>query len=248
MPSNSIVGCLFSNELVDAFPVHQIVVEAGALREIYVTVASETHDSGEIQFQAVTGELSTPRLSEYFQMIGIDLLAPPYPDGYCTEVNLAAVDWMGTVADRLQQGYVVTIDYGYPSQRYYHPARSQGTLQCYWQQSHHANPYLNVGQQDMTAHVDFTALERTGEPLGLKFLGRVPQGLFLMALGLGDRIAAVSQLETGEGQTIQDLLQRRDRLHRLIDLNPNGMGNFQVLVQGKNLLNESPLRGLRVPK
>jgi SAM-dependent MidA family methyltransferase len=244
LASGSIVGCVFSNELVDAFPVHQVVVESGELREIYVTTSS--NEPSEMPFQEITADLSTPQLSDYFSLVGIDLLAPPYPEGYRTEVNLAALGWMQTVADRLERGYVLTIDYGYPSQRYYHPARSQGTLQCYWQQSYHSNPYIHVGQQDITAHVDFTALERTGEKYQLQPLGLVPQGLFLMALGLGDRIAALSQPEAG--RSLPEILQRRDSLHRLMDMNPNGMGNFKVLIQGKNLRHEQPLRGLSVPE
>jgi SAM-dependent MidA family methyltransferase len=133
------------------------------------------------------------------------------------------------VASRLQQGYLLTIDYGYPASRYYSPARSQGTLQCYYRHRHHNNPYLNIGRQDITAHVDFTALERWGEICGLDNLGFTQQGLFLMALGLGKRLAALST----SGQGLAPLIQRREALHQLID--PMGLGGFGVLVQGKGL-------------
>jgi len=257
IPSESIVGCCFSNELVDAFPVHQIVFEAGKLQEVYVTLANHKTGNDEAENQAleppseahlieITAPLSTPRLSQYFDQIGLRFSSDIYPDGYRSEVNLAALDWMATVADRLQQGYVLTIDYGYPAQRYYNPTRSQGTLQCYFQHAHHSDPYMAIGHQDITAHVNFTALEHQGNQHGLQTIGFTQQGLFLMALGLGDRIAAVSTPDSD--QSLQDLLQRRETLHALA--NPMGLGNFGVLIQSKNLTPpqmHQPLKGLTIP-
>jgi SAM-dependent MidA family methyltransferase len=244
IPSSSVTGCFFSNELVDALPVHQVVVEGKQLQEVYVTVTADGH--GGVPFCEAIAELSTPRLAEYFDLVGIDLLGSGYPDRYRSEVNLAALDWISTVADRLQRGYVLTIDYGYPANRYYSPARAQGTLQCYYQHAHHSDPYTHVGQQDITAHVDFTALERQGDRCGLHTVGLTQQGLFLMALGLGDRIAALSQSDSTEAQEIQARLQRREAMHQLI--NPMGLGNFGVLVQSKGLQDPlSPLKGLRLP-
>ncbi|MGC8714963.1 MAG: SAM-dependent methyltransferase, partial [Leptodesmis sp.] len=165
-----------------------------------------------------------------------------YLDHYQTEVNLAALEWMAAVASRLQRGYVLTIDYGYSSDRYYNPVRSQGTLQCYYQHRHHSDPYRYVGQQDITAHVDFTALQKQGERWGLDTLGFTKQGLFLMALGLGDRIAALSQSTATDAKTIQDILFRRDALQRLVD--PTGLGNFGVLIQSKGVPTDQLLQGL----
>ncbi|MFM6008080.1 MAG: SAM-dependent methyltransferase, partial [Sphaerospermopsis kisseleviana] len=142
-------------------------------------------------------------------------------------------------------GYVLTIDYGYPASRYFHPRRSQGTLQCYYQHRHHNNPYINIGKQDITAHVDFTALERWGKRCGLNQVGWTQQGLFLMALGLGERIAALSYQQ----QSISQLLKRREALHQLIS--PEGLGNFGVLVQSKGLTETETrrsLQGLTIPE
>ncbi len=241
LPSRSIVGCFFSNELVDALPVHQISLVAGKLQEVYVTATQGEYDTP--QFGEVTGELSTPRLAAYFERIGIALTAQSYPDRYRSEVNLAALDWLQTVADRLQRGYVLTIDYGYTSARYYSPTRSQGTLQCYYQHTHHSNPYIHLGQQDITAHVDFTALEQQGEECGLKRVGFTQQSLFLMALGLGDRMAALGQSTASTVQDIQAVLRQRDALHLLI--NPMGLGNFGVLVQAKGLTSSESVHSLR---
>ncbi|MEH2059415.1 MAG: class I SAM-dependent methyltransferase [Nostoc sp.] len=268
IPPNAIAGCFFSNELVDAFPVHQFILETGKLREIYVTtpqnltpqppsllgkgekdspalIGEGLGERSNFAFVEVTGEPSTPQLAEHLDLAGIDLSQSAYPDGYRSEINLAALDWLSIVADCLQRGYVLTIDYGYPASRYYNPRRSQGTLQCYYHHRFHDNPYINIGRQDITAHVDFTALERWGEKCNLKNVGFIQQGLFLMALGLGDRIAALSD----QKQPLLQLLQRRDALHQLID--PTGLGGFGVLVQSKGLEDteiSQPLKGLTVPE
>ncbi len=244
IPSASITGCCFSNELVDALPVHQFVIQEGQLREIYVSKDWGLESSQSQHFVEVTGEPSMPKLAEYFDLVGIELPSSAYTDGYRSEVNLAALDWLSTVADLIQRGYLLTIDYGYPSFRYYHPARSQGTLQCYYRHTHHSNPYIYIGHQDITAHVDFTALERQGELCGLQTVGFTKQGLFLMALGIGDRIAALSTTDVVGAQGIQQLLRRRDALHQLID--PQGLGGFGVLVQSKGFKKEA-LQGLIVP-
>ncbi|MFO5528548.1 MAG: class I SAM-dependent methyltransferase [Cuspidothrix sp.] len=238
----SLTGCCFSNELLDAFPVHQFTLEAGELREIYVTIAE---NNSQPIFIEVIGEPSTPQLAEYFDLVGINLSQNTYENGYRSEINLAALDWLSIVSDCLERGYVLTIDYGYHADRYYHPQRRQGTLQCYYQHRHHDNPYINIGRQDITAHVDFTALSVWGESCGLKKVGWTQQGLFLMALGIGERLAAISWQQ----QPISQLLQRREGLHQLI--NPGGLGNFGVLVQSRGLTEEQasqPLQGLVVPE
>ncbi|MBD2243869.1 class I SAM-dependent methyltransferase [Nostoc sp. FACHB-888] len=252
IPPNAIAGCFFSNELVDAFPVHQFILETGELREIYVTTSQNLTpligeglgERSNFAFVEVTGEPSTPQLAEYLNLVGIDF-THAYPDGYRSEINLAALDWLSIVADRLQRGYVLTIDYGYPASRYYNPRRSQGTLQCYYHHRFHDNPYINIGRQDITAHIDFTALEIWGEKCNLKNVGFIQQGLFLMALGLGDRIAALSSQQ----QPLSQLLKRRDALHQFLD--PTGLGGFGVLVQSKGLDKTEitqPLKGLVLPE
>ncbi|MBE9158377.1 class I SAM-dependent methyltransferase [Nodosilinea sp. LEGE 06152] len=242
IPDDSITGCFFTNELVDALPVHQVVMGESGLQEVYITLA----DNPDAPVMEVLDTPSTPRLADYFTFVGIDLADPQYASGYRTEVHLAALDWMKTVAAKLHQGYVLTVDYGYPASRYYNRARSQGTLQCYYQHAHHDNPYSHLGHQDITAHVNFTALERQGEQCGLETLGATQQGMFLMALGLGDRIAALGQIQASDPTTVNLAIQRREKLHQLI--NPMGLGNFVVLVQGKGLTaTAKTLKGLTVP-
>jgi SAM-dependent MidA family methyltransferase len=239
MADQPIVGCYFSNELVDAFAVHLVEFVQGELQEVYVTVEDD-------RFVETLGSISTPDLANYFELIGVSPTGGEYPERYRTEVNLAGLDWISTVATGLAKGYVMTIDYGYPAARYYNRVRSQGTLQCYYQHSHHSDPYIYVGEQDITAHVDFTSLERQGEQVGLEKLGVTQQAMFLMALGLGDRLAALGRSESRDPQEVMRCLRQRDALHQLI--NPMGMGNFGVLVQGKGLnATEKDVKGLQAP-
>ncbi|RMH63638.1 MAG: class I SAM-dependent methyltransferase [Cyanobacteria bacterium J003] len=215
------VGCIFSNELVDAFPVHRLQWQGGNWHEIYVSLNAQG------AFQEVLGPLSDNRIHEYFATVGIDPQQQGYSDGYRTEVNLNLIPWLKDLSEHLERGFVLTIDYGYPAQQYYHPARCEGTLQCYYQHRCHDNPYCFVGEQDITAHVDVTALTCYGEQFGLETLYVTRQSLFLMALGLGDRLMAQQQ---SNGNLLQ-ALNRHQSLHQLID--PLGLGGFYVVLQGK---------------
>jgi SAM-dependent MidA family methyltransferase len=231
----SIVGCCFSNELIDAFPVRQIILQNNQIQEIYLTYTSG--DLVEIYDQP-----STPKIVEYFSLVAIDFPSNNYPEGYRTEVNLAALDWLATVSKKLDRGYLLTIDYGYPATKYYHPQRYRGTLKCYDRHRHHDDPYINIGRQDLTTHVDFTALENYGKLVDLETIGFTKQGIFLMALGLGKRL---EELSTGK-YNLLEIMQRRDALHQLID--PLGLGGFGVLIQGKNLNHSTHnLKGLSTP-
>ncbi|MEM7580018.1 MAG: class I SAM-dependent methyltransferase [Cyanobacteria bacterium P01_A01_bin.80] len=233
IPNNSITGCFFSNELLDALPVHQLELETGDIKEIYVTttdnlVPTASSNTGERkEFVEVKGEPSTLEISMYFDMVDVDIRS--YSDGYRSEVNLNAIELLGTLTTKLRRGYILTIDYGYPATRYYNPRRREGTLQCYWKHHSHNDPYVNIGKQDITAHIDFTALEKWGEHYGLKKVGFTQQGLFLMSLGLGERIAALSYMKI----SIPDLIKRRDCLQQLLD--PLGLGGFGVFVHSKGL-------------
>jgi len=224
---NSITGCFFSNELVDAFPVHKFIIKNGEIKEIYVTF----DDQG--KFLEITDKISTPEIAEYFKLVNIDLLSFADVEGYQSEVNLQALDWIKIVSDKLLKGYVLTIDYGYQAARYYNPFRREGTLQCYYQHHRNNDPYWNIGRQDITSHIDFTALEKQGNLSELETIAFTQQGLFLMALGLGDRL---NELSNNQGFSIEEVFRRREALHSLID--PMGLGNFGVLVQSKSLSEE----------
>ena len=236
---SSITGCFFSNELVDAFPVHKFRIEEREIKEIYVSSNSQG------KFVEITDKISNPEIAEYFNLVDIDLLSFVDVEGYQSEVNLQALDWIKIVSNKLLKGYLLTIDYGYQAVRYYNPVRKEGTLQCYYQHHRNNDPYWNVGRQDITAHVDFTALEKQGNLSDLETLGFTKQGLFLMALGLGDRL---NELSNNQGFSVEEVFRRREALHSLID--PIGLGNFGVLVQSKSLSEEEKkqtLKGLSMP-
>ncbi|OKH16942.1 class I SAM-dependent methyltransferase [[Limnothrix rosea] IAM M-220] len=220
---DSITGCIFSNELLDAFPVHRVAIKQGELQEIYVTLDADSSTG----LKEIYGELSNSALADYFK--NLNLAIADYPENFQTEINLQMFDWLKLVESKLNKGYILSIDYGYPAAKYYHPQRSQGTLQAYFKHRHHSDFYVNLGRQDLTAHVDFTSLQNFGESFDLYTFGLTQQGLFLMALGLGDRL---NELATNP-QDVMTVLHRRDALHQLID--PMGLGKFYVLLQGKNL-------------
>jgi len=235
IPDESLIGCCFSNELFDAFPVHKIIIQDSQIQEIYLTIKDE-------RIQEIIDEPSTTEIDNYFQLVGIELNSKNYPQNYRTEVNLEFLDYLSTINRKLRQGYLLTIDYGYPAQKYYHPQRSQGTLQCHYKHHRHNNPYLNLGYQDITTHVDFTALENFGIKQGWSTIGSTKQALWLMGLGLGDKL---SELSSGKYNAME-VIKKRDALHQLI--NPLGLGGFGVIIQGKGLTGEKlNLKSLEIP-
>jgi len=212
-------GCLLSNELVDAFPVHLVQTVAGKLQEVYVV-------NQEGVFAEELRAPSTPQLVEYFEQIGI---APA--EGNRCEVNLAARGWMAQVAAVLSEGFVLTIDYGYLAKDLYAPERHAGTLLCYHKHRTNEDPYRHIGCQDMTAHVDFTTLQQVGKKNGLEPLYFGHQYQFLMGLGFLELLMQMQSRET-DPRKAQAL---RMSMKRLI-LPEAGMGeSFKVLVQGKNV-------------
>ncbi len=213
-------GCLLSNELVDAFPVHLVQTVAGKLQEVYVVNREGNGFVEELRAP------STPRLAEYFEQIGI---APA--EGNRCEVNLAARDWMAQVAEVLAEGFVLTIDYGYLAKDLYAPERHAGTLLCYYQHQTNEDPYRHIGCQDMTAHVDFTTLQQVGLKHGLETLYFGHQYQFLMGLGFLELLLQMQSRET-DPRKAQAL---RMSMKRLI-LPDGGMGeSFKVLIQGKHV-------------
>jgi SAM-dependent MidA family methyltransferase len=215
----SFTGCLLSNELVDAFPVHVVEMTADGLREVYVTVVND--ELGE-----ELGPPSTPELEEHLRPLGVTLY-----EGQRAEINLSAPRWLATVARALDRGFVMTIDYGYPAAELYAPMRKNGTLLCYYRHTVEENPYLRPGLQDMTSHVDFTTLIRRGEELGLKTVWFGEQYRFLMAAGMMEEMLA---METG-AVTEEERLKGRLALKKLL-LPDGGMGDtFMVLIQAKGV-------------
>lgn len=212
-------GCFLSNELVDAFPVHLVDKQGGELKEIFVV-------NSEVGFVEEVRPLKNPAIEEYFSLIGTGLL-----EGNRGEVNLLALEWLQGVAEVLERGFVLTIDYGYPADELFAPFRRNGTLLCYHKHQATENPYQRLGCQDITAHIDFTALQKVGEQRGLETLYFGEQYRFLLGLGFLEALVEMQMRET-DPQKAQAL---RLTLKNLV-MPEGGMGeSFKVLVQGKGV-------------
>jgi SAM-dependent MidA family methyltransferase len=218
MPERIPAGCIFSNELLDALPVHRVKQTRHGLREIFVGWEGQ-------RFTDVEGEPSTERLAQYFAGQGITL-----PREAQAEVSLAACAWMEQAGRALERGYVLTIDYGLEARELYNERHMRGTLLAYHQHRASEDYYARPGEQDLTAHVNFTALEAWGRRAGLQRIGLASQGHFLLALGQRNEFADLYE----EGMSEAERTRARLSLKRLI--HPEGMGErFSVLAQGKGV-------------
>jgi SAM-dependent MidA family methyltransferase len=196
-----LTGCIFSNEFFDALPVHRIVRRNGVLRELYVT--------GE--FTEIEGELQ-------------ELCDAPLAEGQLADICLDARQWIGRIAASLDRGYHVAIDYGYQDREFY--ARPRGTLMCYWKHQAVEDPYIRIGEQDITAHVNFSDLMNAGAVAGLEQISFSTQMDFLIQLGI------LQEIEALVPATSIDAIQRMMAIKKLIL--PDAMGHrFKVMIQRK---------------
>ena len=218
LPVRRVTGCILSNELLDAFPVHQVTMEGGRLREALVTV-----EDGELTL--TTGEPSTPALAERLDGLGITLA-----EGQTAEVNLGLAGWVGEVAAALDRGFVLTIDYGRSARELYSPGeRFRGTLTTFHRHVQTDSPLQRIGRQDITSQVDFTSVVRLGQRAGLEFLDITDQASFLGSLGIREILGRLRTVTLGQ----PEFLANRRGMQELVD--PGGLGNFKVLAQGKNV-------------
>lgn len=227
--TDRIDGVVLANEVLDALPVHRVRARAGTLRELAVT--TDAHGA----FDEIEIEPSTPALAARLDAEGIRLV-----DGQTAEICLALGDWMATAAAGLRRGVLLLIDYGAPAAELYDPRRRpDGTLMSYLRHRVGADPYGHVGRQDLTAHVDLTAVERAAQTAGLTPLGITTQAEALMGLGIEERLRAV---QTAPGTTAEAYLLLRSALMRLLD--PSAMGRFRVMAFGRDWPPEAAPLGL----
>jgi SAM-dependent MidA family methyltransferase len=213
---NAFTGLLLANELLDAFPVHQVVMREDGLREVYVDVCGDRLVTAE-------GPLSTPELCSYLERLALSL-----EPGWRVEINLRALEWVRSAIERMTRGFAILIDYGHPARELYSVTHSNGTLTTF---SGHTMagperpgtevPWLErPGEQDITAHVDFTSVQLAAESEGAVALGFLDQTYFL--LGLGAAALDASDLKT--------------RLAVKTLVMPGGLGStLKVLILGKNV-------------
>jgi SAM-dependent MidA family methyltransferase len=222
-----IEGMILGNEVLDALPTHRVVVRDGALREVMVG----SRDGG---FVDVEADPSTPALATRLATEHIVLA-----EGQRAEICLALDHWIGEVAAGLERGVLLVIDYGHPAKELYDATRRRdGTLRAYLRHRVHDDPYLHVGRQDLTAHVDVTAVERAALAAGLTQLGTTTQAEFLVGLGTEGLLQTIQGDPT---TTLEDYLAVRSALMRLLD--PSAMGRFRVMGFGRGWPDGSPLPG-----
>lgn len=172
-----ITGVVVANEVLDAMPVHHVRIAEEGIRELYVAWEGE-------RFAWSEGAPSTAAL----QAVAATTCAG-LPVGYQTEIALTARRWVATLGEALGKGVVLLVDYGFPAREYYHPSRSGGTLMCHYRHRTHPDALILAGLQDITAHVDFTAVAEAALQAGLDVAGYTTQAYFLLASGLQDIVA-----------------------------------------------------------
>jgi len=211
-------GCIFSNELIDAMPVHRVMREGNELREMYVGL-------GKNGLCDEMGRLSSNALGEYFSEQQIALV-----DEQQAEVNLVASRWIEEAGRTLKRGFILTIDYGHEAKELYDERHMKGTLLAYERHRAGEDWFRAPGRQDLTAHVNFSALDLYGRRSGLVRAGFTSQSNFLLALARHGNFVDLQSDEMNEAEQTQ----RRLLFKTLI--NPEGMGEtFQVLVQHKGI-------------
>ena len=217
-------GFVIANEVLDVVPCAMVHRAGDEIREhgVVLTEAGFAFEDAPLP----DGDLKRRALA----------VLPPGKYEYLTEVNLAAEALVRTMASSLEAGVAVFIDYGFNEQEYYHPQRSMGTLRCHYRHRFHGDPFFMPGLQDITAHVDFTAMARAAESGGAELYGYTTQAYFLISCGLAEMVQA------GDPTMTLSRLQSTSAVHRLIS--PAEMGElFKVLAFGKGM--PGPLVGFQ---
>lgn len=213
-------GLILGNEVLDALPVHVVAWRDGQVFERGVVLQDGT-------FAWDERPAETPTLLATAQAVEV-------PDGYVSEICLAAPGLVRSLAERLEQGALLFLDYGFPSAEYYHPQRRQGTLMCHYRHHAHDDPFYLPGLQDITAHVDFSAVAEAGVEAGLDLLGYASQAHFLINCGITDLLAQVSP---EDAVAYLPLAKQAQKL-----LSPAEMGElFKVIALGRGI--SGPLLG-----
>lgn len=210
----SFTGCVIANEVLDNFAVHKVTMGEKELMEVFVGHKNEF---------AETLKPANDSLKNYFRNLKVEL-----PVGFCTEVNLQAIDWIKSISSTLNKGFILTIDYGYPSAELYRSEHRLGTIVCYNKHTVNDLPYTNIGRQDITAHVNFSALDLWGEKNGLEQCGFTNQSQFLLGLGLAEHVRKIEEGDKNNPET-------RNKLSLIHNLLMSMGKKIKVLVQQKGL-------------
>lgn len=212
-PFKNVVGCFLSNELLDAFPVHRFQIHGGAVKEVFVGL-----NKGE--FTEILAEPSSPRITERTKTLGI-----PLPEGYRGEINLSIRPWVADISAALNTGFVLTIDFARSKEN--ENNNLKGSLQTYYRHSYGSNPYQHIGAQDITAAVDFQHVILEGLAAGLEPILLCTQAEYLHNLGMAQWLQNLRTQELTQIERDANMIAMRDLV------NPDGLGNFKVLIQEK---------------
>lgn len=207
-------GVIIGNEVLDAIPVHIVLTAADGIFERGIVVEGDgfSWQDKVITEQSLLGQVTKLNL----------------PEGYITEICPAAAGLIASLASVLDHGVILMIDYGFAAREYYHPQRNQGTLMCHYQHYAHTEPLINVGLQDITAHVDFTSIAHAGVNNGLRLNGFCSQAQFLMNCGILDVMSQVSPHDMARYAPLAAAAQKL--------LSPAEMGDlFKVIAFSKNI-------------
>lgn len=226
LPPKPFTGIILANEVIDAMPVHLFQIgEQGEVLEGQVQHLDNTLD---LSFSTPITE-ALPKAVQNLQKA----LPEPLSPGYTSEINLGLAPWLASLSPCLEKGVMLFLDYGFPRHEYYHLSRTMGTLMCHYRHHAHSNPLEYIGLQDITAHVDFTALALAAKSCGLELSGFTHQAAFLLANGL------LNFAQQNDPSTRQQL-ERSAQVQKLTQ--PHEMGElFKVLALNKNF--DSPLQG-----
>jgi SAM-dependent MidA family methyltransferase len=230
-------GAVIGNELIDAMPVHLVEWSTDGVQEIGVSLNEDGYFSYAVR--PASGKLLKAALA-------IEEAAAaqgdPIPDGYRSEINLAGPAWAASWGNILECGALVLVDYGFPSHEYYLPDRNSGTLMCHYRHHAHPDPFYFPGLQDITAHVNFTALIESAFPAGLELLGFTSQGQFLLNCAILDLLNAHVTLAAEGDFGKPESIKAAAAVNKLVL--PQEMGElFKVIVMGKGIT--QPLLGFR---
>ena len=222
-------GLVLANELLDAMPVHLVVWGSGGVDRTGDQTILERGVGWRNNAFVWLDRPAEGRVLDRAQTLAAELLPP---SGFISEINLAAADWTAAWAGILGKGALLLIDYGFPRHEYYHPQRDTGTLMCHYCHHAHGDPFFFPGLQDITAHVDFTAIVEAaceaGLEAGMELLGYTTQAAFLLNCGLTDVLARIP------AEDHKRYLPQAQAANKLIS--PAEMGElFKVLALGKGI-------------